>query len=120
MAEQKKDPPKIEQEKAQEKRDILQEKKIEVIAKDINEEIRVEVADLCLSAKDITDVKNESRRIKDSLDKKFDGGWNVIMGESFSGSCTVADQCFLQLKISGILILVFKSMHIVKNKKNDK
>ncbi|KAI5186015.1 dynein light chain LC8-type [Nematocida homosporus] len=103
-----------------EKEDVLSDKKIEVITKDIPEDVQSEVADICMNADDLTNVKKYSKKIKDLLDRKFGSGWNVIMGESFSGSCSVAEKSFLQIKISNIMILVFKSSKLVKGSDSSK
>jgi len=99
----------------QEKEDVLSKKKIEVLTKNISEDIQADVADICMGADDITNVKKYTKMIKGALDKKYGAGWNVIMGEDFSGSCTVAENSLLQLRISGILILVFKSFSVIKS-----
>jgi len=95
------------------KEDVLTKKKIEVITKEISEDIQAEVADICMSADDITDTKKYSKKIKTVLDAKYGKGWNVIMGEDFAGNCSIAENSLLQIKISGILVLIFKSCFLV-------
>jgi hypothetical protein len=97
-----------------EKEDVLNKLKIEVLTKDIPEDVQAEVADICMGADDIAQTKKYAKKIKDALDKKYGEGWNVIMGEDFAGSCSVAENSLLQIKISGILVLVFKSCVVVK------
>ncbi|OAG29058.1 dynein light chain 4, axonemal [Nematocida displodere] len=94
--------------------DELQDKKIEVLIKDVPEDVQTEVADICMAAPNIGDYRKYSKLIRDTLDSKFGKGWNVIMGESFAGSCSVAKNGILQIRITGTLILVFKSCSIIK------
>lgn len=96
--------------------DVLSEKKLEFITKDISEDIQAEVADICTRGSNLKDPKKCAASIKDTLDRKYGGGWNVIVGEDFTGSCCVAEHSLLQMKVSGILILVFKSCIVIKEK----
>lgn len=105
------------EEKKDEEEDLLKEMKIVVNSKDISEDVQAEVADICLSVKNIKDPLEHgklSKKIKERLDKKFDKGWNVIIGEKFTGSCSIAKKNFLEISISDVRILVFKSSALRK------
>ncbi|KAI5189040.1 dynein light chain LC8-type [Nematocida sp. AWRm77] len=102
----------MEEEKTE--KDILSEKKLEILTKDISEDIRAEVADICMKESNMKDIKKCAKKIKDTLDTNYGAGWNVIMGEDFTGCCSIVDHSFLELKVSGILILVFKSAQVLK------
>ncbi|KAI5179794.1 dynein axonemal light chain 4 [Nematocida sp. AWRm80] len=95
--------------------DLLSQKEIEILVAQMPEEIQSEIADICIQADDLSHAKKYSKIIKDKLDKKHGKGWNVIIGDSFAGSCSVAKGTLLQMKIAGVLILVFKSSMLVKD-----
>ncbi|KAI5159288.1 dynein light chain LC8-type [Nematocida ausubeli] len=90
---------------------ILDNMKLTVIHKDIQEDVQAFVADACLSYKEIVpEVYGKlAKGLKDSLDSKFKPGWNVIVGENYTGSCSVAKNHFLEISICNIRVLVFKS-----------
>ncbi|KAI5154179.1 dynein light chain LC8-type [Nematocida parisii] len=99
-------------EKAKDSEDILMDMKIVVNNKDISENIQADVADMCLSFKDFKNPADHAKlaaKIKKSLDSKYTKGWNVIVGESFTGSCSIAKNHFLEISIANIRVLVFKS-----------
>ncbi|KAI5190841.1 dynein light chain LC8-type [Nematocida minor] len=92
--------------------DLFAEKKITVNKKEIPENIQAEVADMCLNAEDIKNPEKYAdiaTKLKKKLDKKFGDGWNVIIGDNFSGSCSVAKNNFLEISIANVRVLVFKS-----------
>ncbi|KAH9385919.1 dynein light chain LC8-type [Nematocida major] len=97
--------------------DILNEKTITVKNKEIPESVQAMVADICLSIADIrspAEHRKLAKKIKEALDKKYEKGWNVIIGESFTGSCSIAKNNFLEMRMANVDILVFKSSAPVK------
>lgn len=100
----------------QKDKSILADRKIEVIGKDVPEDVRSAVADLCVEIKDLKEFKKNAKKIRDMLERKFDKGWNVIVGESFSGNCTIAEGHYLEICIGDVFILVFKSSGTITNK----
>lgn len=97
-------------------KDPMAEKRVAIIKKDVPDDVQAEIIDMCMAAKDLQDTRKHSSKIKEALDRKFGGEWNVIMGESFAGQCAVAPGAFFQAKIADTIILVFKSSAFVKEK----
>lgn len=98
--------------KAEKEDDLFAKKKIHVDRKEISEDVQAEVADICLAIQNINNPEkygDVAMQIKKSLDKKFEGGWNVIIGDNFAGSCSIAKNNLLEISISNVRILVFKS-----------
>lgn len=94
--------------------DVMDNRKVVVVSKDVPEEVQSLVTDLCIGVDNLDDVITNSKTVKDKLDKQFNGEWNVIMGRNFAGCCSIAKGFFLQMKIGSMLILVFKSAAIAK------
>lgn len=98
--------------KGEKEDDLFTKKKIHVDRKEIPEDVQSMVADICLGIGDIDNPEkylDVAVKIKGQLDKKFQAGWNVIIGSNFVGACSIAKNNLLEITISEVRILVFKS-----------
>jgi dynein light chain 4 len=57
---------------------------------DMNEELRMEAMELCVTACEKHAANNElaAKMIKETMDKKFGGPWHAIVGEGYSFEIT--------------------------------
>jgi dynein light chain 4 len=51
----------------------------------MNEDMRIETLEVVVTAleKSPNHLENAAKLMKDTMDKKFGGGWNAIVGEGF-------------------------------------
>lgn len=79
---------------------------------DMNEEMRTEAMELCVTACEKFSTNNEAaaKMIKDSLDKKFGSSWHAVVGEGYGFEITHEVKNLLYLFFAGTTaILVWKS-----------
>ncbi|KAK2945875.1 putative Dynein axonemal light chain 4 [Blattamonas nauphoetae] len=79
---------------------------------DMNEEMRVETLEVVVTAleKCPNHHENAAKLIKDTMDKKFGGGWDAIVGEGYGFSISSHAKHLLFLYYGGTLaVLLYKA-----------
>lgn len=78
---------------------------------DMTEEMRTETMELCVTACEKFSTNNEmaAKMLKDAMDKKFGGPWNVVVGEGFGFEVTYHIKNMLYMFFGGnVAIIVWK------------
>ncbi|XP_065183447.1 dynein axonemal light chain 4-like [Sycon ciliatum] len=78
---------------------------------DMNEEMRTEVMELCVTAaeKHAANMEYMARMIKETVDKKFGPAWHVVVGEGYSFEVTHEEKNILYMYFGGqVGMLVWK------------
>ena len=77
---------------------------------DMHEEMRQDCVDLVITASEkySTNYEQASRLIKETMEKKFNGSWGVIIGEGFGYEVTHQVKHVLWMYFNCTAILVFK------------
>lgn len=78
---------------------------------DMNEEMRVEAMELCVTACEKFSSNNESaaKMVKETMDKKFGASWHAVVGEGFGFEITHEVKNLLYMFFAGnVAICVWK------------
>ncbi|KAG9391788.1 Dynein light chain, type 1/2 [Carpediemonas membranifera] len=77
---------------------------------DMNEELKVDIAELVVTAieKFPSDLEQASKSLKETLDQKFGGNFQVVLGSGFSYAVAHEEGCLLLMFQGPIGALVFK------------
>ena len=88
----------------------LQAKYPLVNSTDMSQDLKEEALDLCLTAveKSPNDMEEVTQSIKEAMEKKFDGHWHVVAGQSFAFDIT--HEAYLYVFVAGTMaVLLWKS-----------
>jgi len=78
---------------------------------DMNEEMRTEAMELCVTAceKFASNNENAAKMIKDTMDKKFGASWHAVVGEGYGFEITHEVKNLLYMFFGGnMAIIVWK------------
>merc|ERR1712055_285942 len=78
---------------------------------DMNEEMKIEIFEICVSAceKHSTDNQEAAKVIKETIDKRFGVAWHVVIGEGYGYEVTYDIGSYISIYFGGnIGIMIWK------------